>query len=217
MGGVIDTLFGGGQQKGYEDLRKYIGQGSGARTDWERQAEQALSPYTQGSPLMEQYQKAIAGGADPAALYNQLAATYQQSPLAKTQTEAGMNAIRSAEAASGMHGSGAEMQELQKNAQNITSADQQDYINKLLGIRSNYLGQLGGLAGNESAQQYGARGQIGNWRYGTGGNLANDLQQQGAAQYNEDTARAQALNRLFGGGLNFASHIPGLDFLRNLL
>lgn len=207
MGNLVDTLFGGGQGKGYEDLQRYIQQGSGKRTDWERRAEEAMSPYMGDPRIQNQYEKAIASGADPAALYKQMMSTYSQSPLAKTQTEAGMNAIRSAEAGSGMHGSGAEMEELQKNAQNISSADQQDYLNKLLGIRSDYLGQLGGLGAREAAQQYGARGQVGNWRYGTGGNLASDLQSQGAARANEDMARAQGWNRIFGGGV---------DFLRNL-
>jgi|ERR1043166_77937 hypothetical protein len=202
MGSVVDTLFGGGQGQGYEDLQKAIEQGMNARKEWEGKGEEALSPYMGDPRLQKQYEQAIASGADPQALYNKILGGYQQSPFAKTQTEAGMNAIRSGGAASGLHGSGQEMQELQENAQKISSADMNDYLAKILGIRSNYLGQLGGLAGNESAQQYGARTNMGNWRYGTGNNLAEDYGAQGKAKANEDMARAGGWNKFAGGIAN---------------
>lgn len=206
MGGVVDTLFGGGKGQAYQDIGKGISQGMGARTDWEKRAEDAMSRYMGDPRLMNQYEQAIASGSDPQALYNKIMGGYQQSPFAKAQTEAGMNAINAANAASGLHGSGAEMQALQENAQRISAADQNDYLSKILGIRSDYLGRLGGLAGNESAQQYGARGHVGDWRYGTGGALDEDYQAQGKARGGEDMARASGWNNLFGAGLSL---IPG--------
>lgn len=208
MSGVVDTLFGGGKGKAYEDMQKGIGQGMGSRTDWEKRAEDMLGPYVKDPRLMNQYENAIAGGADPAALYNKYASSYQESPFAKAQQQAGMNAIQANQAASGMHGSGAEMKDLQENAQRISSADEQDYISKLLGIHSNYLNELGGIAGNESNQQFNARNKIGDWRYGTGGNLDEDMQRQSQARANEDMSRASGWNSLFNKGLGLFGMSP---------
>lgn len=210
MSGIVDTLFGGGQGKGYEDLQNAISHGMGARTDWQGKAENALSPYMGDPRLQNQYEHAIASGADPQALYNQIMGSYQQSPFAKTQTQAGFDAIRAGGAGSGMHGSGQEMQELQKNAQDISAADQNDYLSRILGIRKDYLGQMGGLAGTEAAQQYGARNKVGDWRYGTGGALDEDLQAQGKARMGEDVSRAGGWNRLFGAGIGALGGMPGM-------
>jgi hypothetical protein len=212
---MIDTLFGGGGGKGYEDIQKGIAHGMDTRRDWENRAEQMLSPYMGDPRLMNQYEGAIKGGADPTALYKQIMGSYAQSPLAKIQTQAGMDAIRGGGAASGMHGSGQEMQDLQKNAQNISAADQQDYLSKILGMRGDYLNRLGGLAGNESQQQFNARNKAGGWRYGTGGALDEDLQAQGKARGAEDMARAGGWSNLFNTGLGLFG--AGGGGIQNLL
>lgn len=206
MGNLVDTLFGGGQGKGYEDLQKYIQQGKGQRTDWEGRGEQALSPYMGDPRLQNQYESAIQSGADPAALYNKMMSTYSQSPMAKIQQQAGIDTIQSAAAPGGMHGSGQEMQELQRNGQNISAADQNDYLAHLLGIRSDYLNRAGHLADTENANQYGARTNIGNWRYGTGGALDEDTQAQGKARAAEDMGRASGWSNLLNKGVDLARY-----------
>lgn len=45
MGGVVDSIFGGGQSQGYGDLQHYIQQGMNARRSGSGQAEQALNPF----------------------------------------------------------------------------------------------------------------------------------------------------------------------------
>lgn len=210
MGGVIDTLFGGGKEQAYGDLQNYIKQGMGQRTDYENRAEKALAPYMGDPRLQTQYENAIASGADPQALYNKFLGGYQESPFAKIQQQRGMQAIQQAGAASGMHGSGQELMDLQKNAQDISAADMNDYLSRILGIRSDYLGRLGNLAGTESAQQYGAHGDIARMLSGLGGEMAGDYQNLGTAKAYQDMGRAGGLNKLLGGALGAISAVlPG--------
>lgn len=198
MGGIVDTLFGGGGGKGSEDLEKYIKSGMAERTHGEERAEQAFSPYMGNPRLQEHYEQELGRQSNPQEYYNSLFSGYQQSPFAKAQTEAGMNSIQHSLAAQGMHGSGQELMDLQKNAQNISSADQQQYLNNLLGIRGDYMNRMGNLQSQESEHQYGARGQIGNWRYGLGNQLGEDYGAMGKARANQDQQRAGGLQGLFG-------------------
>lgn len=204
MGGMIDTLFGGGKEQAYKDLQNYINQGMGQRKDYEQRAEQSLSPYTGDPRIQKLFESELAKQQNPQEYYNSLFSGYSQSPFAKAQTEAGMNAIQHASAGSGMHGSGDELKALQENAQKISSADQQQYLNNLLGIRSDYMNRMGNLQSQESEHGYGARTNIANMLNQLGGNLAGDLGNVGKAKGFQDMAHAEGINKLIsglGGGL----------------
>jgi len=209
MGGLVDTLFGGGKGQAYEDLQKYIGQGMGERKKYEQSAEEALSPYLNQHKYEDLFTKALSQGQNPGELFSNLMSGYQQSPFAKAQTEAGMNSIQHALASQGLHGSGDELRALQENAQKISSGDMQNYLQNLLGIRGQYLSGLQGLQGQESGHEYGARTGIGGYRNQLGGNLAQDIQQQGLARGNEDIGRASGWSNLLGFGLGAAGGLPG--------
>jgi hypothetical protein len=209
MGGLVDTLFGGGQGQAYSDLQKYIGQGMGERKKYEQGAEDVLSPYLNQHKYEDLFTKALSQGQNPGELFSNLMSGYQQSPFAKAQTEAGMNSIQHALASQGLHGSGDELRALQENAQKISSGDMQNYLQNLLGIRGQYLSGLQGLQGQESGHEYGARTGIGGYRNALGGNLAQDIQSQGAARANEDIGRASGWNKLFSLGLNAGTGMGG--------
>lgn len=211
MGGIVSGLFGGGQEEAYKKFADQIQQGMGARKQYESSAEQALSPYMGDPRLQKQYEQAIAGGQDYQGLLNHLMGGYQESPYAKFLTEQGQRAIQHGGAASGMLGSGQEMQELQKNAMGIASGDLQQYLANALGLRSDYLNRLGGIAGTEAQQQYGARMGVGDWRNQLGGALAGDYQQLGQAMGGEEMAKAAGRNNLIGGIASaIGNFIPGI-------
>lgn len=217
MGGIVDTLFGGGKEQAYKDLQNYINQGMGQRKDYEQRAEQSLSPYTGDPRIQKLFESELAKQQNPQEYYNSLFSGYKQSPFAKAQEEAGMNAIQHATSASGMHGSGDELKALQENAQKISSADQQQYLNNLLGIRGSYMSGLGDLQHQESEHGYGARTNIANMLNQLGGNLSSDLLNIGTAKGGQDMASADKWQNLLG----FATSpfgmggIPGISAMFN--
>lgn len=195
MGDVVDTLFGGGQARGYRDLGAQLQRGVGALQTGERGAEEAYAPYLEaGRGALGQYQQALAQGQDPGALYSQLMSGYQESPLAKFQTEQATRAASRGAAAAGMLGSGAHQSALENLASQISSRDMQNYLNTLLGIRGQTLGGLGGLA----QTGFGAAGGVGGLRSGLGQQLAGQYGQLGQAQMGGDISRAGGISRLLG-------------------
>lgn len=203
--GFFDDLFGGGQEEAYRLLQEQIRKGMNERRFHEGRAESALSPYLGDPRLQKQFESAISSGEDPGALIRKYMGEYEESPWAKYQTEAGKRAIQHAAAASGMHLGSDELRNLEENAQGIASKDMGDWLNRLLGIRSEHLGQLGGLAQRESEQGFGARTNIGNWRNLLGAALSGDYQNIGQAQAAERMAQANALQNLFGAGASLLS------------
>lgn len=205
MSGVLTGLFGNSGEDAYKKLAGEIQNGMNARKHYEGNAEEALNPYMGDPRLQNQYEHVIAGGEDFQGLLNKLMGGYKESDYAKYLTGQGMNAIQNQGAASGMHGSGAEQQALQKNAMNIASGDLQQYLGNALGLRSDYLNRLGGLAANESNQQFNARMGIGNWRNQLGNNLADDYGNLGKAEYGQQSAKDQRYNDILGSIGNLAS------------
>lgn len=195
MGEVLDTLFGGGQAKAYEHLAGQIREGMGARREGVERGEQAYQPYAQaGQGALGQFQQTLGQGADPQGLINQILGGYQESPYAKFQTQRGLQAREHAAAASGMLGSGEQQQGAQEFAQQVSSKDMQDYLDRVLGLRSQYLSGLGGL----ESQGFQSARDIGGMRAGLGGQLAGDFGSLGQAIGGQDIAKAGGINKLIG-------------------
>lgn len=125
---------------------------------------------TQQSP--QQYYQNIMGG-------------YQQSPQAAYAQQQATRAGNSAAAASGMMGSGAFVNGMQRNANQISQGDQQQYFNNVMGSNQAQMGSLQNYQ-NQNAQYlaqlqgqsnigYGAAGKMGDWgmQYGQNMNAAN--------------------------------------------
>lgn len=199
MGGVVDTIFGGGKGAGYGDLMSQIQQGMNARRQGEGSAEQALNPfYKDGQPLgLKQYQGEINKQLNPTDFMQQILSHYQQSPFAKNQIETGRQTLEQSAASGGMLNSGDLAKHIAEYGQKISSADMQDYLHNALGIYNTGFGGLGNL----QQQGFGAANQIGNWRNQLGNNLAQDYGTYGQAQMGQTQANAGGLDSLLKAGL----------------
>lgn len=81
---------------------------------------------------------------DPSGFINKLMGQYNESPWAKYQQQQSVRAGQNAASANGLMGSTPFAQQLQQNAQNISSEDQQKWLQNVLGINSQYgQGQFG--------------------------------------------------------------------------
>jgi len=133
---------------GYDEARQAIQQGMGQQQQIEQRGEQAYQPYLgAGQYAIPKYEEALGAYSDPNALYQQMMSQYRESPELQAQIQAGEQAAGRASAASGMLGSGAEMQHAAERAQSLRGQDVQNYLNRMLGMRGQYLSGLGGLAG----------------------------------------------------------------------
>lgn len=107
-----------------------------------------LSPYTHaGSQAIQQYLQSIMGMKDPSAWMKNIMGGYSQSPSAQLQQQQAIKAANQAGAASGMLGSGAEQSQIAQQAQGISQADQQRYLQNIMGVQGQYLGGLGSISG----------------------------------------------------------------------
>ena len=109
----------------------------------------------------QNYESTLGAMANPQAYINKLMQGYSESPQAKQAQQQGIQTANAATAATGMQGSGAEQTALQKQGQQISQADQQNYLNNMLGVAHDYLNGLGGLeqqgmtAGLNATENYG--------------------------------------------------------------
>lgn len=124
---------------------------------------------------------------------------YQMSPMAKYHMAQGMNAGENAAAASGMIGSNANQRGLMQMANNISSQDQQQYFNNMLGLTQ------GAQASFNPAMQYGYGGssQLAGDYMGTGGEIGNAYQNQGMARAYGDQARSGGIDNFLGAAGGF--------------
>ncbi len=193
---MFSSLFGGNQSKAYGQMAEDLGRISPELEKYRQMATGGLQPWQQaGTQALSQYQQALSGMSDPTAYINQIMGSYQESPQAHQQMQSAVEAANAAASASGMLGSGAEQQALAQKAQQLTSADQQQYLQNIMGTQQQYLGGLGGLAGG--GQQ--AATTMGGWDIGTGQNIANIMAQQAAARGQQEMAKGSGLSSLLGG------------------
>lgn len=163
--GWFDNLFGGGQEQAGKDMYNQMQQG------WQN-AQGMMNPYIQrGNTAYQAYIDALNQSKDPAALYNQFASGYKESPEALAQLQVGQKNANNAAAAGGMLGSGAEQTAAASLAQSTRASDFDKYMQNMYNTRSQYLGGQQGLEGQ-------------------GFNASNNLMQQ-MQKYFEDMAKAK--------------------------
>lgn len=195
MGGVVDTLFGGGQGAGYADMASSIGQGMDELKKYYSEAKGYMQPfYDQGTKSMGDYAANLAEMKDPQQYYNKIMSGYSMSPAAQYNIQQGVNTAMLGNSASGLSGSGAEMQQLQKIGQGISSQDQQQYLSNILGLGDRYRQGQAGLMG----QGFSAGSNIGNWGMDTGSNMSKLYQLMGQAKAGQDMASSSGIGNLIG-------------------
>jgi hypothetical protein len=161
------------------------------------QATQAQQPYNQaGQNALPQYQDLIKKMSDPSGFINNLMGQYQESPFAKYQQQQGIRAAQNVGSASGLTGSSALQNQVQQNAQNISSQDMQNWLGKALGINTEALGGYGNLVsgGQNSANM------LSNLFNQGGENMSQFAYNQGAAHQQDQGNIFGGLAKLFGFG-----------------
>jgi hypothetical protein len=109
----------------------------------------------------------------PQQYYQNIMSGYQESPQAQYAQQKAARAGNAGAAASGMMGSGAYMNGLQRNANQISQGDQQQYFNNVMGSNQaqmqslqnyqNQYAQYNGMLGQQANMGYGAANSMGNW------------------------------------------------------
>jgi len=117
------------------------------------QSRQTQNPfYNAGMGGMENFQKWLGGMQDPGGFINKLMGGYQESPWAKNLQNQSMRAGTNAASANGTAGSTPFAMQMQQNANNISSEDQQKWLQNALGINSQYgAGQQSLMSGGQHA------------------------------------------------------------------
>jgi len=145
LGSLIGGLFGDSGKpydKAMEQYQKYMQMGQGTQQPF----------LNAGTGAIGDYQKWLQGQQDPSKFINDQMGQYQESPYAKYLQQQSMNAGQNAASASGLMGSTPLMQQLQQNAGSISSADQNQWLQNVLGINSQYgQGQQNLMTGGQNA------------------------------------------------------------------
>lgn len=188
----LDDLFGGGREQAGKDMYKQYQQG------WQN-AQGMMNPYIdRGNTAYNAYIASLNQGQDPAALYNQFAGGYKESPEALAQVQVGQKNANNAAAAGGMLGSGAEQTAAANLAQSTRSNDFDKYMQNMYNTRQQYLG------GQQGLEQQG---------FSASNNLMDQMQKyfddMAKAKAGQDTGRSGGLSNLFGAGLGIAGDIFG--------
>src|SRR6266436_3048883 len=127
LSGFLGGLF-GNSDKPYD---KYM--------DWIKKSQQGQQPYANaGEGALGDYQKWLEAQKDPSKFINDQMKNYQTSDYAQNLQQQAMNAGQNAASASGLMGSTPMMQQMQNNAGQIQSADQNQWLQNILGINSQY-------------------------------------------------------------------------------
>jgi hypothetical protein len=131
LGNIFSGMFGnsGGP---YKDASKEY-------EKWMQYAQGSQMPFfNAGVGGMGNYQNWLQGMQDPSKFINNLMGGYQESPHAKNLQNEAMRAGQNMGSASGLSGSTPLMQQMQQNAGNISSADQNQWLQSVLGVNNQY-------------------------------------------------------------------------------
>jgi hypothetical protein len=138
---------------------------------------------------------AISGEKDPTAFINKLMGGYQESPWAHNLQTQSIRSATNAASANGLSGSTPMMQQIQQNANNISSGDQNQWLQHVLGINKDYLDRYTGLTERQ------------------GQNAANASYGQTMGQnYDKNQLLQGIMQMLFGGGGNSGGYSGGQQF-----
>lgn len=194
-GGVTNFLSGlfGNSDQPFEDAMDQY-------REWANKAQGVQNPFLQaGTGAIAPYQQWLSGMQDPSGFINNLMGKYQESPWAKYEQQQGIRSGQNAASASGMIGSTPFAQQLQQNAQNISSQDMQNWLAHVLGINTQYgageqnLMGMGQNAANSLTNMYGDMGR-----------------QMGAGAFGSGAGQNQDRNNLWGGLFNMGLGFAGL-------
>lgn len=146
----------------------------GPYNEYMGKAQTAQNPFYQaGTNAIPNFQNWLSGMQNPSEFINHLMSQYQQSPWAKYQQDQAMRAGTNAASASGLIGSTPFAQQLQQNASNISSQDQNQWLQNVLGINTQYgagqqnLMTQGANSANALSNLFSRQGEgLGNLAYG---------------------------------------------------
>lgn len=148
--------------------------------------------YKAGTEATGNFQNWLKPQQDSTQFINNLMGQYQQSPWAKFQQQQGQNAANNAASASGLVGSTPYMQASQDYAHNISSQDQNQWLQNVLGVNKQYgEGQNNLMQGGQHA-----------------GDMISQLQQllgqnMGESAYGQQAGKNFDTGNKWGGGLKF--------------
>ena len=183
LSGLFGGLF-GNTNKPYDDEMKQY-------RDWVTKAQGTQQPYIDaGTGALGNYQSWLDSQKDPSKFINDQMGNYQESAHARNLQQQSMNAGQNAASASGLMGSTPLMQQLQQNAGNISSQDQNQWLQNVLGINTQYgQGQQNLINGGQNSAN-------------TLTGLYNDMGgRMGQASYNKGAAHEQNKWNTIGSGI----------------
>jgi hypothetical protein len=195
LGSTIGGLFGNGGDPYKDAMKQY--------TKYSNKAAGYQNPfYESGKNSIPQYEQWLQGMSNPSEFINNLMGGYSESPFAKYQQEQSMRAAQNMGSANGLSGSTPLMLQAQENSQNISSKDQNQWLQNVLGANTEY-GQ--GLNTNINRGQ-GAANNLSN----IFSNLGNEM---GGAAYGKGIANQSQFSDLISGLLGLtaagAGGMPG--------
>lgn len=200
-GGIASGLFGlnNNQSNPYDSASQYYNKIPG-------QVSPLYAPYQQAGQnamgqLQGQYSSLIN---NPGAMYNRVAAGYQQSPGYQWQLNQGLQGANNAAAAGGMLGSPQHQQQASGVAEGLANQDYYNYMSNALGSQQQQYGLgLEGLQGLNN-QGFQANDQMANL-------LANLYGQQGqlafAGQASQNQSQGTNYGNIFGGLASIAAFL----------
>lgn len=181
-----------------DSARPYI-KGSDRYGQLAEQGKNYQNPFFQfGREQLPNYGNWLESMKNPTDFINNIMGQYQESPFAHYQQQQAQRAGTNAASASGLIGSTPFAQQLQQNAGNIASQDQNNWLQNVLGINTQYGQGLGGaISGGQHA-----------------GDILTQLQQmlaeyQGGAAYGQAAGEGYDRSNRIGGGLGILSSIFG--------
>ena len=190
---MMDPDLWGGLGNIASSLLDYFGSGhspASAAFPYLQQVGGTISPYLNPyihagrealSNLMGQYSSLLQ---NPAEKLQQFGSHYHESPGFGFEKEQGLQAIRNAQAASGMAGSPQHQQLASDLAENLANRDYQNYLDNVMGLYRT------GLSGESGINQMG---------YGASNQMAQDLADSLLSQANLAYANQQYQNQRKGG------------------
>lgn len=203
----IDEFFGGGRQRGFEDLQRALEQARTQATGALQKGEQFFEPFRgSGTQALSRLQQIF--GEAPQDVVSRIEGGFQQTPGFQFQKQQAQEALQNQLAAAGLTGSGEALRRSSQLASNLAQQAEQQHLANVLGVRG---GQISGLQ-NIFGTGFGAAGQ----EAGLQRNIADVLGQFGGqigqAQFGQDVARAQGLSSLLGGVGQAAGFLGGSLF-----
>jgi hypothetical protein len=143
--------------------------------------------YNAGTGAIPQYQQYLQQMSNPTGFVNNIMSQYQQSPWAKFQQQEAQKANNNMASAAGLIGSTPWQRSGEDYARNISSQDQNQFLQNVLGVNTNY------GAGLNNLLNYGAN---------SGNQMSNIYGQQAGANanlsYNQEAAGQQKDNSMWG-------------------